>query len=136
MSVYAKQGDINLRTRLGLKISPNVSNQEISHSYDNLVLSLQNYLASIHFTELVNQSSMAYAFLKAISSYDASDLNVFSFNYTLPKEILPELNIANKIENIHGDIKNDIILGFNDSGVYDSTYEYMVQHIMMSQELL
>ena len=127
LSEYAKQGNLYLKTRLGQKASPNVSNQEISLSYDNLIRSLKDYLLSIQFTKLAKRSSVAYAFLKAISSYDENDLSVLSFNYTLPKEIFPELNIANKIENIHGDIKSNIILGFNDSGLYDSTYEYMVK---------
>ena len=37
------------------------------------------------------------------------------------------MNLKGKIVNIHGNIESDIILGINDSRLYDSSYSYMVK---------
>lgn len=127
LSEYSRKGEVSISTRRGLTSSPNVSNQEIYGYYEQLKNSFRSYLQTIKFHEIANRSSMAYSLLSAISGYNGIDLSVLSFNYTLPEKIFPELNLKGKIVNIHGSIASDIILGINDSGLYDSSYSYMVK---------
>lgn len=127
LSEYSKKGEVSISTRRGSASVPNVSTQEIYGYYEQLKNSLRDYLRSIKFQEKANRSSLAYSFLSAISGYNGADLSVLSFNYTLPEKIFPELNLKGKIVNIHGNIESDIILGINDSGLYDSSYSYMVK---------
>ena len=44
------------------------------------------------------------------------------------------MNLKGKIVNIHGNIESDIILGINDSRLYDSSYSYMVKTNVFSRE--
>lgn len=127
LSEYSKKGEVSISTRRGSASVPNVSTQEIYGYYEQLKNSLRDYIRSIKFQEKANRSSLAYSFLSAISGYNGADLSVLSFNYTLPEKIFPELNLKGKIVNIHGNIESDIILGINDSGLYDSSYSYMVK---------
>lgn len=127
LSEYSKKGEVSISTRRGSASAPNVSTQEIYGYYEQLKSSLRDYLRSIMFQEKANRSSLAYSFLSAISGYNGADLSVLSFNYTLPEKIFPELNLKGKIVNIHGNIESDIILGINDSRLYDSSYSYMVK---------
>lgn len=127
LSEYAKSGFVQYMTKRGPKSVPNVSNAEIYRYYENLKVSLKRYIAGILYPMYINRKSLAYNFLLSISRYPYGDISVISFNYTLPSSFLPELNLSNKIYNIHGDINSDIVLGFNDSGRYDSSYDYMVK---------
>lgn len=127
LSDYAKKGELLLSTRDGQRRVSNVSTQDIVDYFEELKDSLRQYISSIPFREKVNYSSMAFQLLKAISSYKGYELSVISFNYTIPEEIFPELNLRGRIDNIHGNIKSDIILGFNESSAYDSSYDYMVK---------
>lgn len=127
LSEYSKKGEVSISTRRGSASVPNVSTQETYGYYEQLKNSLRDYLRSIKFSEIADRSSMAYKLLLAISGYNGADLSVLSFNYSLPEKIFPELNLKGKIVNIHGSIESDIILGINDSGLYDSSYSYMVK---------
>lgn len=127
LSDYASKGEIIISTKSGQMPVRNVSTQEIGNYYEHLKDSLKRYIAGIKFQELTNRSSLAYNLLKAISGNGDPDLSVLSYNYTLPARIFPELNLDGKITNVHGSIESEIILGFNDSGAYDSSYSYMVK---------
>ena len=127
LSDYAKSGSVQYMTKRGPKVVPNVSNAEIYRYYESLKASLKRYIAGIMYPMYINRKSLAYKLLLSISRCPYGDMSVISFNYTIPSSFLPELNLANKIYNVHGDINSDIILGFNNSGHYDTSYDYMVK---------
>lgn len=127
LSDYAKSGFVQYMTKRGPKTVPNVSNAEIYRYYESLKDSLKKYIAGILYPMYIDRKSLAYNLLSSISRYPYGDMSVISFNYTIPSSFLPELDLSNKIYNVHGDINSDIILGFNNSGHYDSSYDYMVK---------
>lgn len=109
------------------EISTN-SSGEVEKEFDLLKVKLMNYMGSIDYS-LINKTSNAYKFLKAISS---TNFVVLDYNYTESVEIiLKELGmgaseISGRVIKVHGSAKNrDIIFGVEDRAKIEDEHLFL-----------
>lgn len=106
----------------GLVSFSNVSDDRIKTSYGLLCSALKTYLKNLDYT-VIKEDSSSLELLKTVLSKKRN--NVITFNYTDVNKLL--VKPLGNVEYIHGNINNDIILGFQRFNNMATGYNYMIK---------